>query len=359
MDMKRIVRGLALALALAAAAGGGALAAGEAVLRTAPENDFRTDQQYSYLTDPDVGNVFAYARGAEQLSRPEGIVCDFSGDGIGEAETYVIQKASSADFADAVTVKGLRGKSHAFHNLLLGEHFFWRAGTSTETIGESPAHEVTVTALPPRICCVEGVTNVRDVGGYASSLVPGGVIRQGLYYRGANLSSVTKKGQRRLTDELGVRVEIDLRDRKKCGGPYVKGVEYHPVSIPSGTEDRRFEEFSEEYGKVFALIANADEKPVFLHCHAGADRTGIVTFILLTVCGAGYEDVARDYLLTNFAKEGPRYLESEFAKWWEKLELFAGDTKADKAKSWLMLKGVPAERVERIREIFVEGYRAE
>ena len=115
MDMKRIVRGLALALALAAAAGGGALAAGEAVLRTAPENDFRTDQQYSYLTDPDVGNVFAYAWGAEQLSRPEGIVCDFSGDGIGEAEYPYISQLLREHTAPETLVQTACDKCTLFH----------------------------------------------------------------------------------------------------------------------------------------------------------------------------------------------------------------------------------------------------
>lgn len=38
---------------------------------------------------------------------------------------------------------------------------------------------------------------------------------------------------------------------------------------------------------------------------------------------------------------------------------FAGETKAEKAKAWLISKGVTAEQVEHIREIFVEGYTAQ
>ena len=373
------VRGfLSAVLALAVIIGCGTAAAGESIseapvtrivgesrndsehtpiIMSAPDNDFRTDLQYSYLMDEDPENVGAYAHGAKQLSRPRGIVCDFSADDIGEAKSYVIQRASSEDFSDAVTVEGLLEKKYQFHNLMLGEHFFWRGGTSLKSIADSPVHEMTVTEIPPRICYVEGGTNIRDIGGYASSLVPDGVIRQGLYYRGANINSITKKGKNRMLNELGVRVEIDLRDKNQCGGPYVKGIQYFALSIPSGTEAKRFEEYSSVYRKVFALIANADEKPVFLHCHAGADRTGIVSFILLTVCGAEYEDIARDYLFTNFTDQGPRVLSSEFNLWWAKLDYFAGDTKAEKAKNWLMLKGVPEDQIEHIREIFVEGYK--
>ena len=321
-----------------------------------PDNDFRTDLQYSYVMD-DVTNVYAYAHGVEQLSLPRGVICDFSEE-VDEADSYVIQYASDADFSDAVTVEGLTEPSYAVQNLLLGEHFYWRGGSSLDTIENSPVHEVTVTDVPPRICYVEGVTNLRDVGGYESSLVEGGKIRQGLYYRSENLNTITEEGQRVARDVLGIRVEIDMRDEDLCLGPYIEGVEYCVHSIPSATEARRFEEFSSVYKAIFELIADADENPVLLHCSSGADRTGIVTFMLLTVCGVSYEDAARDYLFTNFTDERIRELDSEFNNWYAKLDYFAGDTKAEQAKNWLMLKGVSEEDIEHIREIFVEGYTA-
>ena len=159
---------------------------------------------------------------------------------------------------------------------------------------------------------------------------------------------------------LGIRQEIDLRDSFQCTGPYVSGIAYAAISIPSGTESTRFEQFQSEYQKIFALIAKADEAPVYLHCTAGADRTGICTFMLLTVCGAEYEDIARDYLFTNFSTHGSRVsnYESEFKQWWSKLDAFSGATKAEKAKSWLISKGISASTVEDIRKIFVEGYSA-
>ena len=389
--MKPIRRILSVMLALAMLLGGGAFAADEAVEEAAgeataevsgeallellasfdpfdasaytplelvsPDNDFRTDLQYSYVMD-DVDNIYAYSHGVEQISQPRGVNCDFSGDGIGEADSYIIQRASSADFADAVTVEGLAEKNCAFQNLLLGEHFWWRGGTSLETIGASPVHEMTVTDIPPRVCYVDGVQNVRDVGGYASSLVPGAKLRQGLFYRGATLNYITEDGQAQMRDELGVRVEIDMRDESWCEGPYVEGVEYYVLPVPSWTEERRFEEFSSEYRQVFELIAHADEMPVYLHCNSGADRTGLVVLMLLAVCGVDYEDIARDYLFSNYTDQRIRELSSEFDNWWAKLDYFAGDTKADQAKNWLRLKGVSEKDIEHIREIFVEGYSA-
>ena len=327
---------------------------------TAPDNDIHTTLQYKYLNDENITNVYAYANGVSELSRPKAIVCDFSSDeGIGEGTEYIIQKSATADFEHPITVTGLTEKKYGFYNLKLGERFYWRGGIDEESIKSSPIHETTVSDQGPRNCYIDGVTNVRDIGGYASSLAENAYIRQGLYYRGANLNGITDKGKAQMKEDLGVRTEIDLRDSYQCLGPYVDGVDYNAVSIPSGTEPYRFEEFANEYKQIFSIIANADEKPVYLHCTAGADRTGIVTFMLLTVCGADYEDIARDYLFTNFSTQGARYIDSEFNNWWSKLDNFEGDTKAEKAKSWMLSKGITDEQVEKIREIFVAGYNDE
>lgn len=174
---------------------------------------------------------------------------------------------------------------------------------------------------------------------------------------GANIDFLSADGKKELLC-LGVKQEIDLRDAYQCGGPYVSGINYTAVSIPSGTEGTRFEGFADENKIIFGLIAKADKSPVYLHCTAGADRTGICTFMLLTLCGADYEDIARDYLFTNFSTHGSRSsnYQTEFKKWWSKLDAFDGETKADKAKSWLISKGIPEEQTETIRKIFVENY---
>ena len=80
--------------------------------------------------------------------------------------------------------------------------------------------------------------------------------------------------------------------------------------------------------------------------------------MLLTLCGADYEDIARDYLFTNFSTHGSRAsnYQTEFKKWWSKLDAFDGETNTDKAKSWLISKGIPEEQTETIRKIFVENY---
>ena len=323
--------------------------------------DIHTPEQAGFISESydDLNAIYDYADGSEENSLPAPIVCDFSGDGIPDSPSYVFQWGTRADFAGCVTDEYVFYKTYDLYNVLLGEHVYWRAGTSAETVADSPVHELTVTSQAPRVCFVPGVYNVRDVGGWPSSLAEGAYIRQGLYYRGKALDGINADGEHELYDVLGVRAEIDLRDRSQCKGPYVDGVDYHAIPIPSGTESTRFEKFAKEYVKIYDVIANAAEKPVYLHCSMGADRTGIATFMLLTVCGVSYEDAARDYLFTCFAEGGMRHLASEFEVWEEKLGALEGETRAEKAKSWMTSKGVPEATVEKIRETFVAGYKSD
>ncbi len=321
-----------------------------------PENDFHSSIQYKYISDTDYENVSKYANGVTELSKPKGIVVDFKDENI-SSNSFVLEYADNNDFENSIIVNNITSSNYAIQNLKLGQELYWRVTDSQSNLSKSKVHNIQVADKGPRNMSIDGVSNVRDVGGYKSSLVKDGKIKQGLYYRGANLNSITESGKKEML-RLGIKREIDMRDSYQCLGPYVDGISYSAISIPSGTESKRFEEFKDEYKQIFTLIANADKEPIYLHCTAGADRTGIATFMLLTLCGASYEDMARDYLFTNFSTQGtrvPNYT-SEFKAWWSKLDNFEGNTKADKAKSWLVSKGVTAEQVEKIRTIFVENY---
>jgi protein tyrosine/serine phosphatase len=51
-----------------------------------------------------------------------------------------------------------------------------------------------------------------------------------------------------------------------------------------------------------AFESAAAGKPVYLHCSGGKDRAGILTLLILTVLGASRDDILKDYLETNVAR---------------------------------------------------------
>ena len=225
--------------------------------------------------------------------------------------------------------------------------------------------------VAPRNIEVGGVVNFRDIGGWKTSLVENGYIKQGLYYRcgefnktnAANAKNITAEGKA-LVKELGIKVDIDMRDsynvdRLNGKSPassddweitVVKG------SIPSGTESTRFSGFADVYKTIFEKIAMADEAPIALHCANGADRTGIVCYFLLALLGASEEDCGRDYSFTRFAGERDVDHTVEFDGWVSATKALEGDTLAEKMKNHLLSKGISEDTLETIREKFIPGY---
>ena len=320
-----------------------------------PYNDFHTYYQYLYINDSDPKNIYKYAQGIYDLTKPRGNILDFSNSINIESETYIIEIAEKYNFSQSKKIFNLKEKKYNIKNLKLGQKIFYRGAISLKELSKAIIYELKVNNIPPRNIYIPGVKNVRDIGGYKTYLINNGIIKQGLFYRSGQLNDITKEGKE-IIKNLGIKVEIDLREKLKNTGPYIENVEYHPIPIDLGNHEERFEKLEEQYYKVFSLISNVDNKPIILHCLAGADRTGIMSFALLTLLGCDYDDILRDYLFTNFSDDGYRNPEEEFDVWWKKLEQYEGGNKAEKCKFWLMSKGIEEIKLERIRKIFIENY---
>ena len=342
---------------------------GTALNLTAPENDIHTDLQYSYLKDPDWRNIKAYipTTGADggnkgDKSQPKALELKF--EDVADAQTYYVQVSKDNTFANAEVFTSTK-KSCDFYNAEIGVKYYYRAAVSEEALATATAKEYQVNDLAPRYLHINGVINFRDQGGWKSSLVPNGVIRQGLYYRCAQFNSIKTAGKAELK-RLGIKLDIDMRDRPPSSSPASSTdwkIDIMDARVASGTENIRWEGsngIAATYKKIFEAIANADEKPIALHCTHGADRTGIMSFFLMGLLGASEDDIGRDYVLTRFAGERavlPTGSDSEIEKWFTKTNALEGATFADKMYKHLKDDfGVSADTLETIREKFVPGY---
>ena len=318
-----------------------------------PFNDFHTLIQYLYINDSNPADIYKYADGIYELSKPKGNLLDFSDSINNYSESYIIEFSENINFENSKKVFNIPEKKYILKNLKLGQKIYYRGAITEKDLNQSKIYNITVNNKGPRNLDIPGVTNVRDIGGYKTTLIENGIIKQGLLYRSAQLNDITNEGKEIITKDLGIKVEIDLREKYKNTGPYIKGVKYYPISI----EYEQFENLEEQYYQVFTLISQADINPIILHCVAGADRTGIMSFALLTLLGCDYNDIAKDYLFTNFANEGYRDIKGEFNEWWEKLNYYEGNNKAEQCKNWLISKGLEEWKLEHIKSIFIDGYK--
>ncbi|WP_341934879.1 tyrosine-protein phosphatase [Microbacterium sp. LWO14-1.2] len=155
---------------------------------------------------------------------------------------------------------------------------------------------------------IDGVTNVRDVGGMPAE---GGRIRSGILLRSGQLSGATTSG----ADALRHRVNriVDLRDGEEVAaepseieGPETTHLPLFLGSVRSFFEsdtslDDLYLHLLEESGDrlVAAIRVIAEGEPTLVHCTVGKDRTGVTVALALSAVGADRDAVIDDYALTE------------------------------------------------------------
>ena len=154
----------------------------------------------------------------------------------------------------------------------------------------------------------EGCRNVRDLGGWKTE--SGKTVRYGMLYRGAcidgyNGIELTAFGKQQFREMLGIKTQLDLRGSddgddgeqmySDFGGKYVKATFDQYDYIFKNTRSH------EALGKIFDVLSDEANYPIYFHCNAGSDRTGTLAFIINGLLGVSYEDLTRDFELTGFS----------------------------------------------------------
>ena len=178
-----------------------------------------------------------------------------------------------------------------------------------------------------RLLNFEGIHNLRDLGGYATS--DGRQVQWGKLYRSANFAEATPADLAALS-QLGLATFIDLRSTpEKAEEPnrLPDPLPFEVVEIPILDEgnqalvgevmervesgdfagfdpgqrmqqaNRQFASvFTPQFRQLFATVVAADGAPVLWHCTAGKDRTGFAAAVLLRILGVPRETIMQDYM---------------------------------------------------------------
>ena len=234
--------------------------------------------------------------------------------------------------------------------------YFWKimAFGKNGPICESATSKFRTSDALPQWYNFSGVTNFRDIGGWMTdSGVP---VKEGLVFRGSEISLFDSENEVLdfLQNELKIKTELDLRFEDEIT-PFNKKIataDYHIYSIRpyAYIED---DEQKKKYHDIFKIFANPDSYPIYMHCVAGADRTGTVAALLKFILGVPADDIATDYELTSLCPYGARSRYQEAYHSFLEFLLTFGDTYKSGAENYLLSCGITEQELQSIKNILL------
>lgn len=167
--------------------------------------------------------------------------------------------------------------------------------------------------------------NFREVSGLPGH--EGRMIRPGMIFRGGAVTdpaAASRLGDHRVTTVYDLRNQREEASRPSAlrGMGLRLPLRHHRIDLAAvgnlmraGTADAErsraamlaiYGDFHRVFRPTFkAVLADlvTGEGPVYIHCAVGKDRTGVMTALLLRALGVGREEITREYLLSNGARE--------------------------------------------------------
>ncbi|MBQ7500804.1 MAG: tyrosine-protein phosphatase, partial [Clostridia bacterium] len=319
-----------------------------------------TDVQLSYLNGPVEDVLRYYQANDEDNSRPKAIKFSWETNGP-VSGNYTLLLSRSPDMSDP-RVFSTAYKSILINNLSADTRYYWTVSANHEGIVyTSEVSTFTTEDRAPNNFFARGITNLRDCGGWPT--LDGGRIKYGMLYRCSALSYkddayLGEEGKIVMHDVLGIKTEIDLRQRLESGYyGQTASVIGDDVSYYLCAMDGFYEgESHESIRRVFEILSDEANYPVVFHCAIGTDRTGKIAYLTEALLGASDTDTVRDYLLSVLSDVGAtRYAGDAAESYKNDVKSYHGTVLSEKAYNYLHeVIGVPTEQLDKIISILKE-----
>ncbi|MBR5316254.1 MAG: tyrosine-protein phosphatase, partial [Firmicutes bacterium] len=214
------------------------------------------------------------------------------------------------------------------------------------------------------------IRNVRDFGGWACD---GGTVKYGMLFRGGTLYDETQGVNVSLTAEekemcrslLGIRHELDLRGGGETigqvGSALGEDILYTNITIGGITSNYALiadldGQYTDEIKAILLSIFESAKynRPTYIHCTFGSDRTGAVAFIVNGLLGVSQSDLDKDYELTSFYNLRTRTA-SMYTGLVDYFRTFSNGNMRDCIVAWCTLLGISIDDINEFRRNMIDG----
>ena len=211
--------------------------------------------------------------------------------------------------------------------LIPGREYFYRISDDDNPNKYLKNGHIKAEEVPGVFYTVDGMNNVRDLGGWSAE--NGKTIKFDKIIRGGRTNRLNDEpyysdlGYEILTNSLGIKGEIDLRHSGDIYGqthnfideeyPYLNASffcysEILPGFMQTEPMERHYNAKTPANCKqIFSFLANEDNYPIYIHCNAGADRTGTICMLIEGLLGVSVDDIYKEFELTSFSPYGKRW----------------------------------------------------
>jgi hypothetical protein len=229
-----------------------------------------------------------------------------------EADTITVQYVATP--SQPTTIGVPKGATEALvYNLLPKQTYHYQVIADGKTVAEGNI----ITEGQLRMVYTPHVRNIRDLGGWPCA--GNKAIKYGKLFRGAELNGSHTSDSTDLdilTNQIGIGSELDMRASYNEGhnisvfgflnssqtGSGEVPTYYYTNDSGQLPENLTSYNFQYRWRREFEFIVNnlKQERPVYIHCVSGANRTGYLCVLLEGLLGVGYSDMIKDYELTTF-----------------------------------------------------------
>ena len=253
------------------------------------------ESQYKNSNTTSIVSTYSSSNSSSnRLDTPEPVTISWTGSAtsisIYEGTTTSTTPFKTQTFSSATSVK--------IYNLIPGKTYTYKVNNSSSTTGTFSTTGRRRMIKVSSNASSSHATNCRDLGGVLT--INNEKLNYGLIYRGTNMDSITSDEKKVLTDELGIKLDVDLRasGERKSTSPI--GVAITSEGYQSSVSDlTTTNKIKSTLTSIMTYVVEG--KPVYIHCRIGSDRTGFVCMLVEALLGASLKECDMDYELTSFA----------------------------------------------------------